>query len=67
MTKTQATSNGYIVRSAVNPALVLCTDGEFYAESVHTGPGTGHEVRVYKRRSAAAKVRGGVGITVEPA
>ena len=65
--KTQATGGGYVVRSTVNPALVLCTDGEFYAQGAHTGPGTGHEVRVYKRRSAADKFRGGVGTTVDPA
>lgn len=29
----------FIVRSAVNPALVLCTDGEYHAQGIHTGPG----------------------------
>lgn len=58
---------GYIIRSSINPALVLCTDGEFRAYGVHTGPNTGNAVKVYKRRAAAEKVRGGVGITVEPA
>ena len=59
-------NTGYIVRSAVNPALVLCTNGEFYAQAVHTGPGTARAVKIYERRSSAEKVRGGVGITVEP-
>lgn len=57
---------GFIVRSTLNPAMVLCTDGEFRACGLHTGPGTGHAVKVYKRESAARAVRGGAGITVEP-
>lgn len=56
----------YIVRSSVNPSLVLCTDGEFRAYGLHTGPGTGKKVKLYSRKSAAEAVRGGQGITVEP-
>jgi hypothetical protein len=56
-------TTGYIVRSAINPALVLCTDGEFRAE-IQVGPG-GYAAKIYKSVPAAQRVRGGFGITVE--
>lgn len=55
----------YIVRSAINPKMVLCTDGQFYAEGVHTGPGTGHAIYPYKLRRNAELYRQGVGTIVE--
>lgn len=48
----------YMVRSSINPALVLCTDGEFYADRT-IGPGTGRRARIYKTRRGAEAVRGG--------
>jgi hypothetical protein len=60
------TKTTYIVRSAINPALILCTDGEFRYEGV-IGPGTDIAARVYKTRRNAEKVRGGYQIIVEAA
>jgi hypothetical protein len=54
----------YIVRSAINPALVLCTNGDFLAEGFF-GPGHDIGARIYKTRARAEKVRGGYQITVE--
>jgi hypothetical protein len=66
MTNLKNTTNeaGFIVRSAINPALVLCDDGEFHAEGFF-GPGHDIGAKVYKTRRGAEKVRGGYQITVE--
>lgn len=60
------TETTYIVRSEINPALILCTDGEFHAEGFF---GPGHEIgaKIYKTRRNAEKVRGGYKIIVEAA
>ena len=60
------TKTTYIVRSEINPHLILCTDGEFHAEGF-TGPGHDLEAKIYKTRSNAEKVRGGYKIIVEAA
>ena len=57
-------NNTYIVRSSVNPALILCTDGEFHAECF-LGPGLNLSAKIYKTRKWASKVRGGYQIMVE--
>ena len=54
----------YIVRSEVNPSLVLCTNGEFVYEGC-IGPGHNLAAKVYKTRKGAEKVRGGYKIIVE--
>lgn len=59
-------TNGYIVRSAINPSLVLCTNGEFLAEGFF-GPGHDIGAKIYKTRRNAEKVRGGYQIIVEEA
>lgn len=47
----------YLIRSLINPALVLCTDGEIHAE-VQVGPG-GWRARIYKtERGADASAAG---------
>ena len=46
-------TNGYVVRSDINPALVLCTDGKFHAES-QVGPG-GYCAKVYLTEAGARK------------
>lgn len=56
----------YIVRSAINPSLILCTNGEFIYEG-RIGPGTDMQAKVYKTRRNAEKVRGGYQIIVEEA
>lgn len=56
----------YIVRSAINPSLILCTNGEFVYEGC-TGPGTELQAKTYKTRRNAEKVRGGYQIIVEEA
>lgn len=56
---------GYIVRSAINPKLVLCTNGEFLGEGFF-GPGHNIGAKVYKTKRGAEKVRGGFQIIVEP-
>lgn len=61
-TKTNATE--YIVRSAINPSLILCTNGEFIYEGV-IGPGSDIGAKIYKTRRNAEKVRGGYQIIVE--
>jgi hypothetical protein len=53
----------FLVRSSINPCLVLCTDGEFYSDRT-IGPGTDRSARIYKTRRGADAVRGGVGILV---
>jgi hypothetical protein len=63
MTNTKTT---YIVRSEINPSLILCTDGEFKWEGI-IGPGTENSAKVYKTRRNAEKVRGGYKIIVEAA
>lgn len=45
--------SGYVVISNVNPALILCTDGDFHARSM-VGPG-GYCAKVYKTAEAAQK------------
>jgi hypothetical protein len=52
----------YLIRSRVNPALVLCTDGEFHAE-VQVGPG-GWCAKIYKTERGADASAAGRG-TVE--
>jgi len=47
----------YIVRSKVNPALILCTNGEFLPEQ-QVGPG-GYSAKLYKTRKGAEVVRSG--------
>lgn len=59
MTKTQ-----YIVRSAINPSLILCTNDEFVYEGC-VGPGTNLSAKTYKTRRNAEKVRNGYQILVE--
>ncbi len=48
----------FIVRSKLNPTLILTTSGEFVWEGI-VGPGGEHSAKIYKRRSSASKVRGG--------
>lgn len=59
-------NGGYVVRSEINRALILCTDEQFHAE-LFTGPGTELQAKVYKTRRNAEKVRGGYQIIVEAA
>jgi len=54
----------YIVRSAINPNLILCTNGDFIGECF-VGPGTKLAAKVYKTKRGAAQVRGGYQIIVE--
>jgi len=56
----------YIVRSAINRSLILCTNGEFVYEGC-VGPGTEMQAKTYKTRRNAEKVRGGYQIIVEEA
>lgn len=57
----------FIVRSAINPALVLCTDGEYHAQGIHTGPGA-WAIKIYKTKRGAEKAAGTSGLrTVEVA
>jgi hypothetical protein len=51
----------FIVRSTINSALVLCTDGEYHAEGIHTGPGA-WAVKVYKTKRGAEKAAGTDGL-----
>jgi nitrogen fixation protein FixH len=53
MNATPPTASAFIVRSNVNPALILCTDGEFHAQS-QCGPGAWC-AKVYKTSERAAK------------
>lgn len=46
----------YLVRSNINPAMILCTDGEFHAEGT-IGPGTDRSAKLYKTRRGASAVR----------
>lgn len=62
----KTTATEYIVRSAINPALILATNGEFTWEGI-MGPGSGLHAKVYKTRKNAEKVRGGFEIIVEAA
>lgn len=45
------TSTTYITRSKINPAMILCTDGQFHPEN-QTGPG-GWSVKTFKTESGA--------------
>ena len=54
----------YIVRSAISPSSILCTDGEFHYEGF-IGPGHSLRVKVYKTRRGAERFRGGFGIIVK--
>ncbi len=47
----------FIVRSALNPALILCTNGEWLPASM-VGPG-GRAAKTYKTQRSAARVRDG--------
>lgn len=47
----------FIVRSEINPKLILCTDGEWYPEG-QVGPG-GWSAKIYKTRKGAERVRSG--------
>lgn len=49
---------GYIVRSKANPAMILCTNGEWHWEGA-VGPACDYGAKLYKTRRNAAKVRGG--------
>ena len=49
----KTTTNGYLVLGAVNPKLVLCTDGEFHALSM-VGPG-GYCAKLYKTEAGAKR------------
>ena len=53
----------YLVRSAVNPSLVYCTDGEFHHEG-SVGPGTRRSAKLYRTQRGAAAVRSGDSIIV---
>jgi hypothetical protein len=53
MSKTNNATAGYIVISDINPALILCTDGEFHNRS-QVGPG-GWCAKVYKTEAGARK------------
>lgn len=67
MEETKMTNGSeYIVRSAINPSLILCTNGEFVYEGC-IGPGTEMQAKTYKTRRNAEKVRGGYQIIVEEA
>lgn len=57
---------GYIVRSAINPAMILCTDGQFHPE-MFIGPAQEWSGKIYKTRKGAEKFRGGYQIIVEEA
>ncbi len=57
------TAVGYIVRSAINPAMIYCTDGHFHADK-QCGPG-GWCAKVYKTERRALMVRNGYQIAVE--
>lgn len=58
------TRKGYIVRSSINPAMILCTDEQFHPE-MFIGPAQEWSAKIYKTRKGAEKVRGGHQITVE--
>lgn len=45
--------NGYMVISEINPALILCTDGNFHGRAL-VGPG-GYCAKIYKTEAAAKK------------
>jgi 3-deoxy-D-arabino-heptulosonate 7-phosphate (DAHP) synthase len=62
-TNTKTTATEYIVRSAINPNLILCTNGEFIYEGV-IGPGHDIGAKAYKTRRNAEKARGGYQIIV---
>ena len=62
--QTATTATEYIVRSAINPSLIFCTNGEFVYEGC-VGPGTNMQAKVYKTRRNAEKVRGGYQIIIE--
>jgi hypothetical protein len=66
MINTTTSKQEFIVRSAINPSLILCTNGEFIYEGV-IGPGTDIAAKTYKTRRNAEKVRGGYQIIVEAA
>ena len=53
----------YIVRSTINPVLVLCTDGEYHAQGIHTGPGA-WAIKVYKTKRGAEKAAGTSGLRI---
>lgn len=53
----------YIVRSKLNPKLILCTNGDWMPESM-VGPG-GYSAKVYKTEAGAKRVRDGH-VIVEP-
>ena len=55
---------GYIVRSKTNPAMILCTNGEWHSEGI-VGPGHDFGAKLYKTRKGAEKVRGGEVIVEE--
>ena len=53
MNDTTNASSGYMVISDVNPALVLCTDGDFHGRTM-VGPG-GYCAKIYKTEASAQK------------
>lgn len=54
--------NGYIIRSRLNPKMILCTDGEFHAE-IQVGPG-GWCAKVYKTERGARNAHHGLNVDV---
>lgn len=46
-------ASGYMVISQINPALILCTDGDFHGRS-QVGPGA-YCAKIYKTEAAAKK------------
>jgi len=54
----------FLLRSTINPASILCTDGSFHAESF-VGPGTGLSAKLYKTRTGADRAMERYAATVE--
>lgn len=52
----------YLVRSTINSKMIYCTNGEFHHD-MHVGPG-GYCAKLYRTERGAARVRGGVQISV---
>ena len=56
-------AKGYVVISNINPALILCTDGEFHTRGF-VGPGHEWSAKVYKTEAGARKSH--PGRTIQP-
>lgn len=50
--------SGYIIRSKINPKLILCKNGQFICEDF-VGPGHKDSAKIYKRKSIAEKLNNG--------